>query len=301
MIMSQPGCDCINLDGLESIELCEEDAENLEPLLIAAVKCKSIKSLVFRTDEAYEQSEAFANNTMMTLNTNAIDLVVQFTALQHITLSHCGSALSEETNSELEANIKNIVRTFQGQLKTLVLPFARLDETTVQLICTSCSNLEVLHFGYVEQKDKLPSAYPDVPLPGFQITSAIIMDLNKLTKLRELGLDCILVEQDEQVSLKQLVLPNLRSLSLCKSTFISNQMLIGFIEVTKRPNLGIHIEQDKIDGQLYDQLQELKCEIRVNSKLMYSDPFPDKAVVVCTIKYMGNKYYRIPCKCSHHG
>lgn len=89
----------------------------------------------------------------------------------------------------------------------------------------------------------------------------MVVEFNKLTKLRVLGLDFLMVEQDEGVSLKELKLPNLRTLSLCNSPFMSQRLLIECSGIWRLPSLTVEVENGKFDQLVLKEFKDMMYNV----------------------------------------
>lgn len=169
---------------------------------------------------------------------------------------------------QFDEKVQLLANKFKGQLKTFRIGLNQLAGQTVQAICYNCPNLEILGFGHVDIFDV------ECPLNdslGFARTPQLMMAFNSLTKLRVLGLDCFRNhEQNSNLTLKELDISSLQTLSLCNSSFVTNELVLRCFEANS--TLNIKLEDGKFDEQVFKEFEDKKYKlvtVLVDRKIPY--------------------------------
>lgn len=162
-----------------------------------------------------------------------------------------------------------MAKKFKGQLKTFRVGFYKLTEHTVRDICYNCPNLEELSFHFVDTCDRLLTW---VDTFGFEITSAVTMAFNSL---RVLGLDYS-GPQNMTVTLQELDIPSLRTLSLCNNSFVSKQQPMDCFKANSK--LTIKVEDGKFNEQVLKEFNVKKYMLITGLPVCRKIPYYGKRI-----------------------
>jgi hypothetical protein len=127
----------------------------------------------------------------------------------------------------------------------------------------NCSNLEALAFGFVNTFDDQPFQLQTAV--GFTIKEDTISALKSLKNLHDLSFDYFDVDQVErQVDLFFSVahsFPALRSLSLCKSSFVTKEHVERLFDNSTSKNLAVYLEVYKFENQVQQEFESKQFNV----------------------------------------